>query len=190
MNDQRRRSKLQFTLIALLFVVPLLLATIMYSFGRWLPAGSTNHGAVLQPVINLADELPRFVLPAAVDGLWLMVYRNENPSCDAACRDALLRLRQSRLMLGNDMNRVARLFLHGDTTPDTVFIDTHHAGLITKTDRALQGLLERQQPAGEVGGGIFLVDPMGNLVMYFPPDLSPAEMVDDIKHLLDLSRIG
>lgn len=190
MSDQRSRSKLQFLLIATLFVAPLLLATIMYSFGRWLPAGSTNHGAVLQPVKNLADELPRFVLPAGVDGLWLMIYRNESSTCDSMCRDALLRLRQSRLMLGNDMNRVARLFLHGDTAPDTVFIDTHHAGLITRTDEALQDLLERQQPAGTINGGIFLVDPMGNLVMYFSPDIAPAEMVDDIKHLLDLSRIG
>jgi hypothetical protein len=27
-------------------------------------------------------------------------------------------------------------------------------------------------------------------VMYFRPDLDPADMVDDIKHLLRLSRIG
>jgi hypothetical protein len=27
-------------------------------------------------------------------------------------------------------------------------------------------------------------------VMYFRPDMNPSEMVDDIKHLLRLSRIG
>jgi hypothetical protein len=39
-------------------------------------------------------------------------------------------------------------------------------------------------------GGYYLVDPLGNLVMYFRPDLDPSDMVDDIKHLLRLSRIG
>jgi hypothetical protein len=34
------------------------------------------------------------------------------------------------------------------------------------------------------------VDPLGNLVMYFPPDLDLRDMVEDIQHLLDLSRIG
>lgn len=111
-------------------------------------------------------------------------------ACGSACQDALLRLRQSRLMLGNDMSRVARVFLHGNTPADTVFVETYHAGLLTRTDPALQDLLERQRPADTAGGGIFLVDPLGNLVMYFAPDVSPAEMVDDIKHLLDLSRIG
>jgi hypothetical protein len=35
-----------------------------------------------------------------------------------------------------------------------------------------------------------LIDPLGNLVMYFQPDLDPSQMVDDIKRLLKLSRIG
>jgi hypothetical protein len=39
-------------------------------------------------------------------------------------------------------------------------------------------------------GGIYLIDPLANLVMYFPPDLGPRELVDDVKHLLRLSRIG
>ena len=39
-------------------------------------------------------------------------------------------------------------------------------------------------------GGYYLVDPLGNLVMYFQPDIDPQAMVEDIKHLLELSRIG
>jgi hypothetical protein len=39
-------------------------------------------------------------------------------------------------------------------------------------------------------GGVYLIDPLGNLVMYFPPDLDPKDAVRDIKHLLKLSNIG
>jgi hypothetical protein len=88
------------------------------------------------------------------------------------------------------MDRVARVFLHGQTPPDTVFLAEEHPGLITIEDSGLAGLLNSRRPADVPAGGYFLIDPHGNLVMYFRPDLGPAETVDDIKHLLRLSRIG
>ena len=54
----------------------------------------------------------------------------------------------------------------------------------------LSGLLTTKRPAELPDGGYYLVDPLGNLVMYFRPDMDPSEMVDDIKRLLKLSRIG
>jgi hypothetical protein len=93
-------------------------------------------------------------------------------------------------MLANEMSRVTRVFLHGESTPDRVILEEQHAGLITITDKDLVNLLADKQPAKHGPGGIYLIDPLGNLVMYFSPDLPPGEMVEDIKHLLELSRIG
>jgi len=182
-----RRSKLQFLLVAFVFGAPLILATFMYSSGRWQPTGSTNHGFILEPIINLVDELPAETLET--QSMWLLIYANDE-ECDETCRKALLRLRQSRLMLGNEMNRVERLFLHGAKPLDTVFLAEYHAGLKTLTDNGLLELLASKRPQQAAGGGIFLVDPLGNLILYFSPDIEPGDMVDDIKHLLELSRIG
>jgi hypothetical protein len=93
-------------------------------------------------------------------------------------------------MLGKEMDRLVRVFLHGDTTPDTVFLADEHAGLITLKDSGVSDLLENKKPAELAAGGYYLVDPLGNLVMYFRPDIDPGDMVEDIKHLLELSRIG
>ena len=93
-------------------------------------------------------------------------------------------------MLGREMDRLLRVFLHGESAPDTLFIAAEHQGLITIEDASLAGLLENKRPATLPAGGFFLVDPLGNLVMYFRPDIEPRDMVDDIKHLLRLSRIG
>ena len=57
-------------------------------------------------------------------------------------------------------------------------------------DNDLSLLLERKRPAELHAGGCYLIDPLGNLVMYFPPGLDPKELVGDIKHLLKLSHIG
>ena len=57
-------------------------------------------------------------------------------------------------------------------------------------NRDLSALLSDKKPTDLRDGGYFLVDPLGNLVLYFPPDIDPSDMVDDIKRLLRLSRIG
>lgn len=188
--EQRRGGRAQLLMIMIVFAGPLAVATWMYYSEAFLPSGAaTNHASLLEPIINLGDELPVSSVHAAAPDQWLMLYAT-NGTCAAQCEEALYRLRQSRLMLGNDTNRVARVFLHGDSAPDTVFLEQQHAGLITMTDKALSTLLEGKRPEALQAGGIFLIDPLGNLVMYFPPDLNPKEMVEDLEHLLNLSRIG
>ena len=180
---------LQIAIIALVFFGPLIFASWMYTSGRLQPTARTNHGELLTPVVNLAETLADSLLLSATDAPWRLVYTNE-ADCGDSCLEALYRLRQIRLMLGKDMDRVGRVFLHGDSPPDKVFLDEQHRGLITITDKALGELLEERRPKEVPPGGIFLVDPLDNLIMYFSPAVPPGDMADDLKHLLELSRIG
>ncbi len=184
------KGRLQLVLIALVFFGPLILAAWMYFFGSGLkPEGRTNHGALLEPIVSVAELLPDSALNAENDGYWLLVYENSG-ACDEACEFALYTLRQSRLMLGRDMERLRRVFLHGESAPDKVLIAEQHAGLITLEDSSLSALLQNKKPGELAAGGYFLIDPLGNLVMYFQPDIDPSDMVEDIERLLEHSRIG
>lgn len=184
------KGRLQLSLIALVFFGPLILATWLYFSGAGLqPQGKSNHGELLQPIVNIGDLLPQSKGLKQIDGFWSLVYSNEG-LCDEACKNSLYTLRQSRLMLGQEMGRLQRLFLHGDSLPDTVFLAEEHAGLIILRDGDLSSLLQNKKPATLSAGGYYLVDPLGNLVMYFVPEIDPSDMVEDIKHLLELSRIG
>jgi hypothetical protein len=186
----RKSARPQLLLIAFVFFGPLLLAAWMYYGGHFTRATSgSNHGELLEPLVNLNEEFPDSALLAGSDGRWLLLYAHET-NCGESCVAALYTIRQSRLMLGKEQDRLARGFLHGDTPPDTVFLADEHPGLITTQDAGLYRLLNNKKPTETPGGGYFLVDPLGNLVMYFRPDIDPADMVDDIKHLLRLSRIG
>ena len=120
---------------------------------------------------------------------WLFLYADSS-ACLDDCRNALYTIRQSRKMLGKEMDRIQRVFLHGSTVPDTVFLAAEHPGLITIEDTSLSRLLENKRPPELPAGGFYLIDPLGNLVLYFRPDIEPSDMVDDIKRLLKLSRIG
>lgn len=182
-------ARIQISIIALIFFGPLLVATWMYSTGSFRPATRTNHGHILDPIVNLHESLPDSALPSGAGGPWRLLYVNSGV-CAEACRAELTRQRQIRLMLGSEMDRVTRVFLHGDSTPDKVFLNEQQAGLITISDKGLTELLQNRRPDGVSAGGIYLIDPLDNLIMYFSPDIDPGDMTDDLKHLLDLSRIG
>ena len=189
-TDTSRKGRIQLLLVAAVFLGPLVLAAWLYFGAQGLtPEGRTNKGALLEPIVNLVETLPTSQLHAVADGRWALVYVNTS-LCDEPCELALYTLRQSRLMLGKEMDRLLRVFLHGDTAPDTVLLADEHTGLITLQDSLLADLLKNKKPTELEAGGYFLVDPLGNLVLYFHPDIDPGAMVDDIKHLLELSRIG
>jgi len=187
-------ARRQIILVSILFLGPLLVATLMYySDFSGLPVGRTNNGHLLTPIENMYDEggqnSQTILSDGENEGRWLLIYLNAG-ECDDTCRDALYRLRQSRLMLGNEMARVRRVFLHGASAPDTLFLDEEHRGLVTINDPDLGDFLRAKRPQELPPGGLFLVDPLGNLVMYFSAELAPRDMVKDIKHLLELSQIG
>lgn len=185
-----KRGRLQFLLVAAVFLGPLALAAWLYFAGEDLaPAGRSNHGALLEPIVGLREALPDSPLHAHNDGYWMLLYANAG-ECDTSCEFALYTLRQSRLMLGKEMDRLVRVFLHGATAPDKVLLAEEHEGLVILQDSSLDALLQHKKPAQLDAGGYFLVDPLGNLVLYFHPGIDPSDMVDDIKHLLELSRIG
>lgn len=187
--SERKSARVHLVLIALVFFGPLVVAAFMYYSGNLQPAGRSNHGELLEPIINVPDTLPELSVADQIEHYWVLVYSNDG-ACADECSSALVILRQSRLMLGKEMERVKRVFLHGESSPDTVFLALEHAGLITSRDSGFTRLLKNKKPAMLPAGGIFLIDPLGNLVMYFEPGIDPADMVEDIARLLKLSRIG
>ncbi len=182
-------ARFQMFVIAAIFFGPLAVATWMYYSGSLTPEGRVNSGTLLEPHVNVIEAVPESEVAQSADGYWALIYVNEGP-CDTTCEDALYTTRQSRLMLGREMERIVRVFLHGETAPDTVFLADEHAGLVTAADSGFSELLNNKKPATLAAGGYFLMDPLGNLVMYFEPTINPRDMVDDIKRLLKLSRIG
>lgn len=185
----RGRGRLQLALIALVFFGPLVVAAWMYATGGLTPAGRSNYGVLLEPVAGIAELAPESPVIAIADGYWVMLYASDG-ACGDDCSEALYRMRQTRQMLGRDRDRVRQVFLHGETAPDRVFAANELPGLITTSDTALAGMLAGRLPEGTMPGGIYLIDPLANLVLYFPPDLDPRHLVDDMQHLLRLSRIG
>jgi hypothetical protein len=182
-------GRLQIGIIALVFFGPLILATWMYSTGRLQPAARTNHGELLLPIVELEAFLSNLEDLKDTQPAWRLLYM-DMAECDAVCTAALHRQRQILLMLGKEMNRVSRLFLHGSGSADKVSRGDEDVGLITINNKGLAELLEAKRPSEIPAGGIFLINPLDNLIMYFSPDLTPGDIANDLRYLLELSSIG
>lgn len=189
-DDRKRSARLHLLLIAAVFFGPLLLAAWLYYGGYFVqPDARANNGTLLEPIVNLEDRLPGSALHDVRDDKWQLLYEYAGP-CEDSCKNGLYTIRQIRLMLGREMERVGRIFLHDDSPLDTLFLDSEHQGLTTLEEPDLQAFLDSKTPAELEDGGYYLIDPQGNLVLYFEPGLDPRDVVDDMKRLLKLSRIG
>ena len=181
--------------IVLACSLPVFVAYFLFYVVR--PQGEASFGELITPVRPVSE-----VVATALDGSsvplptlkaqWLLV-KVDGGACVQDCQKQLTVLRQFRLMLGKDMDRVDWLWLINDQSA----VDTQLATLL-KRDRAtvlrvdaptLQTWLPA--PAGQRQQDyIYVVDPMGNTMMRFPSRLDSAAAAKakrDMEHLLRAS---
>lgn len=195
------RSRSQIWVLLAVFFAPLIIAFVLYyGVEGWRPSGNTNHGELVQPPQMLpAADLPsgsEQPLAASVfKGKWTLVYIGTG-ECDARCREALTLMRQTRLALNDDLPRVQRVFLATSACCDNDYLRTEHEGVLVGVLEGEGGAQYREvfqtaisEPIDQAGR-IYIVDPLGNVMMSYPRDAEPKGLLVDMKKLLKLSHIG
>jgi hypothetical protein len=191
-GDRHRQRRLLIG-VALMFFGPLGVSFLLYYGHGWHPGGHVNQGELVQP----ARPLPVAALPMASGGetdaevlrhKWTMLYVQRGP-CDANCLRHLYDTRQVRTALDREMNRVQRMFIADADCCDMQQLRDIHPDLIVVRAQAPVGPLLALLP-GANSNRIYLVDPLGNLMMFYETDAKPKGMLEDMKRLLRLSQIG
>lgn len=196
---RQRRGRIVLIAIAALFIVPMSVAWIWYMNLERIgpPEGTTAKGGLIDPAVPMADfSLPRVDAPGTIDlealrGRWTMVYIG-GQECGEACAETLYDMRQARLALGKDIDRVQRLYLlyDADAPQEPGFFADAHPDLAVARIPPAHPLLAQLGVDGPAARRVWLIDPLGNLMMsYTGRDLGRA-MLDDLKRLLRLSRVG
>ena len=105
-----------------------------------------------------------------------------------------MKARQVRLALDKDVGRVGRVFLYSGTAPDTGYLAAEQPDLVAASIDGDAGrmLLAAfpQDPSPLSAGHLYIVDPLGNLMMRYPADATPRAILTDLERLLRLSHIG
>ena len=180
MSAQPRK---QIWILIALFFAPLGLAFLLYYGGGWRPSGSTNKGELISP--------PRPVPNASAwHGKWTLVYVGDG-RCDERCRAALLLTRQTRLALNADMTRVQRVFLATGNCCDRTYLAAEHPDLGVEQVDDAAGAAQLAVFPDVASGSIYIVDPLGNLMMRHAPTAGLSkDLLEDLRKLLKLSHIG
>jgi cytochrome oxidase Cu insertion factor (SCO1/SenC/PrrC family) len=197
----QRRQRRMLIALALFFFAPLAVSFFLYyGSGGWRPARRVNHGDLIDP----ARPLPEVSLPLAhaaaatrpdfLRNKWTLLYWGAG-RCEARCRTDLYNTRQVRIALNRDMDRVQRVFIAEGDCCDWSFLDREHPDLITVRATTLAQPLLALIPAMDAvppatADRVYLIDPLGNLMMSYAPDAAPKGMLQDIKRLLGLSQVG
>ena len=175
-------------LLLFLFIAPLAFAFWLYYGSSWRPTLRTNHGTLIEPMVTLPIVLPRQGDPL-FKGKWsLLVLGGGDAGCDAGCRNALVYARQTWLSLGKLIPRVQRVLLAGSACCDASYLEREHRGLVT-VDATTGSAAFRAVPTPH-RDAVFVVDPLGNLMMRYDVQQDPKGLREDLKKLLELSHIG
>lgn len=194
-NELRTRNLRMLAVLAGLFMLPLASAFLVYYGTGWRPARSVNHGELITPVRPLAaahlQPMTEGAAPAQLfHRKWSLVYLGDG-RCANACRQALYLMRQTRLSLNNEMDRVDRVFLATSQCCDREFLAHEHPGLLVLDASGTEASsLLGVFPDNEREQSLFVVDPLGNLMMRYDIRQNPKGLLQDLKKLLSLSHIG
>ena len=176
--------------IAALCLAPFAAALIAYYY--WQPQGGMNYGELI-PARLLSDPPLRHLDQRAfrlseLRGKWVLLQLDQ-ADCAAACQAKLYGMRQVRLAQGRERERVERVWLILDEAPLETLLMREYDG--TRMLRAAGSrLLAEFPPAGSVRDHIYVIDPLGNLMLRFPKNADPRKMHKDLARLLKVSRIG
>jgi hypothetical protein len=125
---------------------------------------------------------------------WTLLYWGPG-SCPARCRTNLYNTRQVRIALDRDRDRVQRVFIAEGECCDMEYLRVEHPDLITVRATSAAAPLLALLPGVDGSSAataerVYLIDPLGNLMMSYAPDAKPKGMLEDMKRLLGLSHVG
>ncbi len=190
------------TILLLIFAIPLLLAWFTATENDQLGQGTTNHGQLLQPPLDLSKLDLRSIQSQPIEpkvwkGRWLLLAVSPG-ACDAACTKNIYYLRQIRTATGKYSERVQRAVLtFSDQAPDPklqLLLNTDYAGTLHFVTRSTQfANFIHHTPDEKLAlqqGGIYLVDPLGNVLITYQRNTDPMGIYKDLMRLLKISHIG
>jgi hypothetical protein len=174
-------------LIAAICIAPVLAS---YAFYYLSPRGAgANYGTLLPtaPVPALdgmgSDGAP-FRL-ADFHGRWVLLL-DVRGRCAAPCERLLYASRQARTMQGREQDRIVRLLLvPAGEVPDPELL-AQHPGLVV----AQVGATARAALPGGTADALYVIDPLGNLVLHYDADPDVKGISRDLTRLLKASGIG
>lgn len=197
-HTPQRRGRWTLVLLFAIGVLPMILAYGLYQ--QTIANGevwkTTNHGNLVTPAqpvqsftVLTADNIQRGL--SDLETHWTLVQFGGR-QCTEPCRQTLYNLRQLHTLLNKDQDRLQRwLVVEGQAAAFTDIEQIRSSYPLLTIAALVEGqLLAQLSEIGSLNETLYLIDPMGNIMMTFPVSMEPKKMLKDIKKLLRISQVG
>ncbi len=175
--------KKEFWVLLLIFILPVGLGTLFFYLNpSYFSQNTVNYGELIRPVIMTEKSDIEVIGDDSLEGVWTLAYVTD--SCDSLCDQAVEDVKTIRTLINMDMRRIQRMLVAKD------------GSMPQKDDESLiHASISNEELSSELGvypkNSIFLIDPIGNFMLYYnPTDLNIKFVIKDLKRLLKYSRIG
>ena len=198
--NSNKKNKIIIIVIVLVFIAPSILSWYVFNYTNFLESrGTSNYGEIITPSIqlenlSLIDPLNK-ERNDTLHGKWSMIYVAE--LCDDICMQNVYRMRQIHMGMGKHSLRVQKvLFLIDQDLDELSSLLANYKGqqVINTNSVDTDILLEKFRIEGVKDlprfQRIYISDPLGNLMISYPPGINPKGILKDLKKLLRTSRIG
>jgi hypothetical protein len=194
--------RLALIIIAALFFLPIVLAWLMYSGAiEFQPQATRNLGRLVRPPLPIdwggvqRDGEASEPVAAMFAGHWLILHAVPGPCLEDCLRD-IAELRQVHLAAGRQQTRLRLALLHDFDDPAAAHaLQDIYARfqLLENPDGSLWRMLESvagsSVPPVSARGSTYLVDPLGNIMLFYAAGSDPNDLSKDLKRLLTWSKL-
>lgn len=168
--------------LLLLFAVPMVVGWVLFHYHDLFQFKTTNHGMLVHPAV-FAKELS---FKPSAHNTWQIIYAPA--ACDEQAQNKMFTLHQLHTALGKNQQRVSLTWVTNATCKQ----DAHDFRklILNKQQLAQLKTALSNQKDFTVNDKIYLLDPIGNLFMYYDSSTNPMNILKDIKKVLEVSQIG
>lgn len=188
--DQQYKGRLQFLGLLVAFLVPVVTVVLMYQF-NWMPSGS-SYGTLVRPPRDLNIPVlenygQKLVSASDWHDKWHLVQVSAN-GCDQACLDNLRDMRQIHASLAKEIGRLERVWLVNASITENQLKEARakYPDMLI----LLQSDVLAKQFIDTGVGRMYLVDPLGKLMMRYPHEVEAKAIRKDLLRLLQYSWAG
>ena len=203
MTDEENKTKRNLTPFWILLAVsglPYLLSWIWYANMENLPeVASGNRGELIEPArplenMMLATADGSLLNTNSLKGNWILMMAGSS-DCNEACLKNVYFMRQVRRLMGEDREKIKRIFVMTDNSRlDSFQEQVRQYGdmeIVSTVEEQGNKLIEKMTiNNNNPENRIFIVDPLANLMMAYPQDVDPEDIAKDFRRLLKVVRIG
>jgi len=176
-------AKKEFWMLLVMFILPIAFGTLFfYANPNYFSESTVNYGGLVRPVIATDEGDIEIDGASSLQGIWTMVYVSSR--CDEVCEKAVADMKTIRTLMNTDMRRIQRMIIIEDnstpTSDDVALIKAR-----VTSEKIAQNLKKY------TGNSFYLIDPIGNIMLYYEPqNIDIRLVIKDLKRLFKYSRIG